>query len=90
LLAVGPYSATLQAGSFKQGPSGTYVFEGTVNGAQLAAAITQTATLRYAFTAGALGTGANVTGGANPVSVSLTIGNDGGNQVTVKPSIINY
>jgi hypothetical protein len=88
MLAVGPYSVTFPANSFKLGPSGTYYFDGAIGGVKLAAALIPTGTLRYAFAAGGLG--ANLTNTANPVSVSLTIGNDGGNQVSVYAFIVKY
>jgi hypothetical protein len=75
-LLVGPYSVTLPPGSFKKGPFGTYYFDGMIIGVELAAAIAPTGTLRYAFDAFAFGP--NLTGIANPVPVSLTIGTDSG------------
>jgi uncharacterized repeat protein (TIGR03803 family) len=83
----GAFTTTILPGSFQPGPLGTYNFEGVVNGVQLAVSIAPTGTLRYAFAAGALG--ANLTGTANPVPVSLTIGQDSGT-ASVKPFIVHY
>jgi len=85
-LAVGPYSFPLPP--FKQGPSGTYTFDGTVNGVKLAAVLAPTRTSSYAFAAGELG--ANLSAIGPTVSVGLTIGGEGGNNISVKPIIINY
>jgi probable HAF family extracellular repeat protein len=74
-LQVGPFSATIPAGSFKQS-GGLYTFAGVVNGVNLQALITPTGTLRYAFAAAA--EHPNLTGTTNPVPVSLTVGNDSG------------
>jgi hypothetical protein len=68
-------STTFPPGSFKQiGP--LFTFAGVINGVNLQALITPTGTLRYAFIAAAQR--ASLTGTANPVPVTLTIGNNTG------------
>ena len=72
---VGPFSATIPAGSFKQsGP--LFTFAGVISGVNVQALIAPTGTLRYAFAAAA--EHPNLTGTKNPVPVTLTIGNDTG------------
>jgi probable HAF family extracellular repeat protein len=73
---VGPYSATIPAGKFKQsGPLFTYA--GTISGVNVQAVITPTGTMRYAFAAAA--EHPDLTRIAkNPVPVKLTIGSDTG------------
>jgi uncharacterized repeat protein (TIGR03803 family) len=74
-LQVGPFSATLPPGSFKQtGP--LFTFAGVISGVNVQALIAPTGTLRYAFAAAA--EHPNLTGTKNPVPVTLTIGNDSG------------
>jgi YVTN family beta-propeller protein len=84
-LSIGAYSATLPPGSFQKGSFGIYEFFGVINGVRLAAAIAPTGTL--AFDAGAFGP--NLTGIANPVPVSLAIGNASGT-ASVNAFIIHY
>jgi YVTN family beta-propeller protein len=72
---VGPFSATIPAGSFKQYGS-VFAFAGVINGVNVQAQIAPTGTLRYAFAAAA--EHPNLTGTTNPVPVSLTIGSDTG------------
>jgi hypothetical protein len=77
-LRVGTYTATIPAGSFKQLASGrgatVWAFNGTIGGASLALDILSLGNNSYQFGAGA--TPVNVT--ANPVPVSLSIGNNSG------------
>ena len=74
-LQVGPFSATIPAGQFKQfGP--LFTFAGVISGVNVQALIAPTGTLRYAFLAAA--EHPNLTGTTNPVPVTLTIGNDTG------------
>ena len=74
-LQVGPFSATIPPGSFKQtGPA--FTFAGVIIGVNLQALIAPTGTLRYAFAAAA--ENPNLTGTTNPVPVTLTIGSDSG------------
>ncbi len=53
-----------------------FVFEGVIDGVDLEVKITDLGNASFEFKAE--GTGANLTGTANPVNVKLTIGNDGG------------
>jgi hypothetical protein len=72
---VGPFSASIPKGSFKQsGPLFTFV--GVINGVNVQALIAPTGTLRYAFAAAA--EHPDLTGTKNPVPVTLTVGNDSG------------
>jgi hypothetical protein len=73
-LQVGPFIATIPAGSFKSRGNGFYTYEGDIDGVALKVKIEQTGTLRYAVQAGAKG--AHLSGIANPVQVSLGIGGD--------------
>jgi YVTN family beta-propeller protein len=72
---VGPFSATIPAGQFKQfGP--LFTFAGVIGGVNVQALIALTGTMRYAFAAAA--EHPDLTGTKNPVPVTLTIGNDTG------------
>jgi hypothetical protein len=75
-LQIGPYSVTLPAGSFTLNSKGPYVFQGVINGVSLQLKITPVGGNTY--TLQAQGSGANLTGISNPVTVRLTIGNDAG------------
>jgi hypothetical protein len=76
-LAGGTSSVTLTipAGSFTRTGNGGFAFEGTINGVALEAQIRPRGNQ---CTFKAEGTGANLTGIANPVTVTLTIGDDSG------------
>jgi hypothetical protein len=73
---VGPFSATIPAGQFKQfGP--LFTFTGVISGVNVQALIAPTGTMRYAFVAAA--EHPNLTSiTKNPVTVMLTIGSDTG------------
>jgi YVTN family beta-propeller protein len=75
-LQIGPFIATIPAGSFRHHQDKSYTFEGIIDGVGLEAKLELTGSLRYTFRAEA--TGANLRGIANPVQVSLGIGNDAG------------
>jgi hypothetical protein len=75
-LQVGPFIATIPAGSFRQHGDSSYRFEGVIDDVRLEARIEQTGSLRYRFSAEAKG--ANLSGITNPVQVSLGIGDDVG------------
>ena len=75
-LQVGNYSTTIPAGSFRQKSSGSFMFVGTINGVSMSAKITPQGGNNYTFQF--TWTGANLTGIVNPVSVTLTIGDDTG------------
>ncbi len=78
-LQIGSYTVTIPAGSFHKVGSGAnapYAYEGTINGVKTGAVITPLSGGRYDFAAA--GSPVNLTGAANPVTVTLTIGNDSG------------
>jgi hypothetical protein len=76
-LQVGPFTATIPAGSFKPHPEGrSYTFEGVIDGVHLEARIETRGGFSYAFHARAKG--GNFSGTTNPVQVSLGIGDDAG------------
>ncbi len=74
-LQVGTFSTTIPAGSFKL-KNGTFEFLGTIDGVTLAITIEPLGHNRFRIIAG--GEGVDLAGLANPVTVVLTIGNDGG------------
>ena len=74
----GAYSVTMPAGSFKTERSGRFTFQGTINRVKVEASIRP---LRGgAFELEAVFERANLKGMANPVTVSLAIGDDGGSR----------
>jgi hypothetical protein len=75
-LQIGPFIATIPSGSFSRHGDRLYRFEGVIDHVRLEAMIEQTGSLRYRFSAEA--DGANLNGIANPVQVSLGIGDDAG------------
>jgi hypothetical protein len=75
-LQVGPFIATIPAGSFRRHEDRSYTFEGVIDGVRLEVKIELTGSLRYTFRAEARG--ANLSGSTNPVQVSLGIGNNAG------------
>jgi YVTN family beta-propeller protein len=75
-LQVGPFIATIPAGSFRQRKERSYTFQGVIDGVRLEAQIELMGGFRYAFHAEVKG--ANLSGTTNPVQVSLGIGNDAG------------
>ncbi len=75
-LQIGPYSVTIPAGSFNQQEQGAYVFEGVINNVSLQLRIDSVGGGSY--TLQAEGHGATLTGISNPVTVTLTIGNNTG------------
>lgn len=80
---VGTYSTTIPSGSFKQ-RKGRFVFEGTINGVQLEAVL-RSLILGNDYELRIEGNGADLTGTKNPVTVSVTIGDDGGSEsITAK------
>jgi hypothetical protein len=80
----GAYSVTIPAGSFKADRGGVFKFLGTINRVKLDASVR--AERGGAFEFEVETEGANLKGFANPVTVSLTIGDDGGSR-TVKAEI---
>ena len=79
-LQVGNYSVTVPPGSFKQlgqgSKAGSYVYSGTINGVSLQVHIVALGSSSYAFKAAAQPV--DLTGLSNPVSVTITIGNNSG------------
>jgi len=71
-LQVGPFIATIPAGSFRQRENRNYTFAGVIDGVRLEAKIEPRGGFRYAFHAEAKGV--NLKGTTNPVQVSLGIG----------------
>jgi hypothetical protein len=75
-LRVGNFSTTIPAGSFELKSNGSFIFVGTIKGVSMSAKITPQGGDNYTFQF--VCTGANLTGIVNPVSVTLTIGDDTG------------
>ncbi len=75
-LQVGPFIATIPAGSFRRHEERSYTFEGVIDGVRLKARIELRGGFRYEFHAAAKG--ANLSGTTNPVQVSLGIGGNAG------------
>ena len=78
------YSVTMPAGSFKISKNGVFNFLGTINGVKIIASIRSSRAGSFEFEIET--ERANVKGIANPVTVSLTIGDDGGSR-TVRAKI---
>lgn len=75
-LRVGTYTVTVPAGSFRAGAKGTFTFVGTINGVALQIRIAPLGGNSYSIQVDA--SGVNLTGLTNPVTVTLTIGNNTG------------
>jgi len=77
-LNIGPYTATIPPGSFRSDPdhSSSYGFKGTVGGVVLEVRLVSLSGNMYAFSFE--GSGAQLAGVTNPVTVDLTIGNNSG------------
>jgi hypothetical protein len=80
----GAYSVTIPAGSFKADRGGAFKFLGTINRVKLDAAFRPLAGGGFEFEVETAG--ANLKGFSNPVTVNLTIGDDGASK-TVKAEI---
>jgi hypothetical protein len=79
-LNIASYTVMIPAGSFHQlwnSPQAPYAFDGTINGTKLGLVILAYGSNKYQLSAA--GAPVNFTGVANPVPVSITIGNDAGN-----------
>ena len=82
-LQIGTFSVRIPPGSFKQIPDGRFAFEGVINGVSLEVQIVPLGNNIFIFKAE--GTGVDLTGLTNPVTVVLTIGIDsGGTAVTAQ------
>jgi hypothetical protein len=78
-LQIASYTVTIPAGSFRQASSSKqpmYAYEGTIAGTTLGLVIVPIGNNEYEFYAA--GSPVNFTGVKNPVTVTLTIGNDTG------------
>ncbi len=80
----GAYSVAIPVGSFKKDGSGRFTFQGTINKVKLEASIRPLRDGAFEFEVET--EGANLKGFANPVTVTLTIGDDGGSR-TVRAEI---
>jgi len=78
------FSVTIPPGSFKKDGSGRSAFQGTINRVRMLASIRQLSEDTFEFETE--GDGVNLKGVANPVTVSLTIGDDDGS-TTVRAKI---
>jgi concanavalin A-like lectin/glucanase superfamily protein len=76
VLRVGVFSTVIPAGSFRADGQGRFSFDGVVGGVTLEVLITPSGRATYRLSA--KGEGANLAGSALPLSVGLTICNDGG------------
>jgi hypothetical protein len=82
-LALGTYSVTIPAGSFRKGEERSYEFEGKINGVRLEFQIASAGGNNYKFRVD--GEGAILADAFNPVTVQLLIGGNGGTtQVTAE------
>jgi hypothetical protein len=85
-LKIGTVSVTIPPGSFQLNPYGRFAFQGTINGLSLQVEIVPLG--NNIFTFKAEGTGVDLTGLTNPVSVVLTIGIDSATTtVTAQPRL---
>jgi len=75
----GAFVTTIPAGSFHAGPHGQFTFEGTIDGVALQIRIAPVSRTQFRFQAE--GTGADLSGVENPVTVTLTIGDDSGTTI---------
>jgi len=75
-LQIGTFSVTIPADSFKLNPDGTFFFHGGINGVSMKVQIVPLG--NNIFTFNAVGTGVDLTGLTNPVTVVVTIGDDTG------------
>jgi YVTN family beta-propeller protein len=75
-LQVGPFIATIPAGSFRQREERSYTFAGVIDSVRLEAKIELRGGFRYEFHAEAKGP--NLSGTTNPVQVSLGVGGNAG------------
>jgi hypothetical protein len=82
-LQIGTFSVTIPAGSFQQIPQGRFAFEGVNNGVSLEVQIVPLGNNTFTFKAE--GTGLDLSGLSNPITVVMTIGiNSGTTTVTAE------
>ena len=74
----GAYSVTIPAGAFKAEKGGAFKFQGTINRVKLDASIRPARGGAFEFEVET--EGANLKGFANPVTLTLIIGDDGGSR----------
>jgi hypothetical protein len=79
-LQIGTFSVMIPAGSFNKNPNGRFAFQGVIKGVNLQVQIVPLGNNMFTFMAE--GTGADLTGLTNPVTVVLTIGMDSGTTTT--------
>jgi len=82
-LQMGSLSLTIPAGSFHQNKKGFYVFSGTVDGVSLNVQIQDVGANNWVFKAN--GSSPNALSITNPVTVTLSIGNDSGTVTETVP-----
>lgn len=75
-LQIGLFSVTIPPGSFQKNPNGRFAFQGVINGVSLQVQIVPLGNNIFTFKAD--GTGVDLTGLSNPVTVVLTTGIDSG------------
>jgi hypothetical protein len=80
----GAYSVAFPAGSFKKDGSGTFKFQGTINRVKIESLIRPARDGGFDFEIQT--DGASLKGIANPITVNLTVGEDGGSK-TVRAKI---
>jgi hypothetical protein len=78
-LHVGTFSTTIPAGSFRSDEKGRFKFQGVIKGVKLEVVIRSLGGRRFELEAE--GERADLTGTVNPVTVSLTIGDDRGSAI---------
>jgi len=85
-LKIGTFSVTIPPGSFRLNPYGRFAFQGTINGLSLQVQIVPLG--NDIFTLKAEGTGVDLTGLTNPVTVVLTIGSDSDTRTVTAQSLL--
>ena len=79
-IQVASFSTTIPAVSFKETPNGQFYFAGIINGVSLEAGFLPVGGSRFVYIVAAQGV--NMNGTTNPVTVTLTIGNQRGTAIT--------
>ena len=73
-LSIGNYTVSIPASSLKKFKPGVFTFRQKLNGVEVWGRVTKVSTLRYRVDA--TGSGLHRAGTANPIPISVTIGND--------------